>query len=541
MDEEGRNQNEMGNEAQWDKTYGKRSLPQVNTAYGVQNTLYEEQDPPRQSMAEQISSFGPPVQPYLPPMKKRKKGVFIALGIVFIILLFGVGAGYLAHINSPVYKVRKGFENMDGEWAQMRNPLAEKLDADEIARMMMEDGSHVKTRLNLAMDTYGIGNVTLGIDTDYQKDVRRKKMDARTNLSIMNYEFAHFDVYGDEDVLCFSIPELFLEDVYIETENVAEQYNRSIWADSYLFGEMDEEYSIDLFPDTPQYESVHSWQDIREYLGKNSDHLEICLKGAEIEKAGKGTYRVTFNAREVNYLIRDLLQSYEDMTGQDMYDLMSCLQLVSMGEDISFLIKIDGRGVIRSIVIEDPISILDNQIQLEGEILFNGDKRSIDLIQGEFVLTRYDDHEKVEIMWQLDQWLNSDGDEYKVEADMKCKVMDEEVNLKYTGTYDAAYDEFELNLSMKDDWIICNMYGNGRFDDIRPGRGYGLNLQEFSMSIDGEELFKVSGDIMVEPLRGEVKRSAEAETAFFKMTEEDWYEIFDRIDREYEDLLDLLL
>ena len=63
MDGTGRNQNEMENKPQWDNTYGKRSLPQINTTYGVQNTLCEEQKQPEQSMADKISSFGPPVQP----------------------------------------------------------------------------------------------------------------------------------------------------------------------------------------------------------------------------------------------------------------------------------------------------------------------------------------------------------------------------------------------------------------------------------------------------------------------------------------------
>lgn len=542
MDGMDRNQNEIGNEPQWDNTYGKRSLPQVNTSYDAKNTQCEEPKQPGQgqSMAGQISSFGPPVQPYLPPKKNHKKGLFIALGIVLFLLLGCVGAGWFYYINSASYQIKKGFENMDREWAQMRNPLAEKLGADEIAQMMAKDGSHVDTKLDFTVDTYGFGDITLGIDTDYYRDMKRKEMDAKTSFSIMNYDFAHFNLYGDEEVLCFSIPELFMEDIYIETEDVDEQFNRSMWADSYFFGEMEDSYSLNLFPDTSQYEPVHSWQDAREYLGACSDHLETCLKGARMEKAGKGMYRVTFDAIEVNYLLRDLIQTYENMTGQDMYELLSCLQLVSMGENISFLIKMGGAGHIRSIVIEEPVSILDNQIQMEGEILFSGQKRSIDLLQGEIVLTRYEDEEEMEIVWQIDQWISTDKEEYQVEADMKMQAQDEEVNLKYTGAYDAGNDEFEMQLSVKDDWFVYQICGNGKFDDIKYGQSYEMDLQEISMTMDGEELFKISGNIMVEPFEGEIKRSAQAQTAFFKMTEGDWERILDRIDQEYGSLLDLL-
>jgi len=430
---------------------------------------------------------------------------------------------------------------MDEEIAQMRNPLAKKLDADGISRMMTQEGSHVDSRLDFTVDTGSLGDVTLGIDTDYYKDVRRKEMDASASLSIMNYDFAHFNLFGDEEVICFSLPELFLEDIYIETEDVAGQYNRSMWADPYLFGEMEEDYSINLFPDTPRTEPVHSWQDVRAYLGQCSEHLEECLQKTKIEKAGKGLYRVTFDALEVNYLLRDLLMTYEEVTGQDMYDILSYLQLVNMGDDISFLFEIDGKNCIRRIMLEEPVSLLDDQISLEGEILFQGKKRSIELLRGQFVFTRNDeDEEQLELIWQVDQSLSSDGEEYRMDADMKCKIMDEEVDMKYTSYYDAQYDKFQMNLSMKDDWSVFVIEGGGRFDDIRPGLSYQMELEDFSMTMDGERLFKLSGDIKVEPLRGDIKRSARAGRAFFEMTEEDWNRILNRILAEYNSLWDLI-
>lgn len=543
MDETGRNQNEMGNgpakEPQWDNTYGKKSLPQISNPYGIQNVPYGEQRPPKQNVAEQISSFGPPVQPYLPPRKSHKKGIFIALGVLLALLLLCVGAGWISHVSSASYKIKKGFEKMDQEWVQMKNPLAEKLGADEITQMMEEDGSHIDASLNFTADTYGYGDMTLGVDVDYYKDMRRKEMDVAASLSIMNYDFAHFNFYGDEDVVCFSIPELFIEDLYIETEDVAKQFNRSMWADPYLLGEMDEDYSIDLFPETVNFRTVHSWQDVRESLGQHSDHLETCLQKARIEKAGKGKYRVIFDAMEVNHLLRDLLESYEEMLGEDMYDILSYLQLVNMGDDISLLFDIDQGGHIRKIAFEEPVRLLDNQIELEGELLFLGQKRSIDLIRGQIVLWNEDD-EKIEFTWQMDQTLSSDADKYDAEIDMKCNVMDEELDMKYTVCFDAEYDEFRADLSMKDEWGVYKFLAEGGFDDIKPGKSYEVDVRNFSVEMDGEELFKVTGDIKVEPLRGDIKRSAKAGRAFFELTEEDWERILDRVDEEYGSLWDLL-
>ncbi len=543
MDETGRNRNEMTNEPakepQWDNTYGKKSLPQVSNPYDIQNTIYGGQEHQGQSMTEQVSSFGPPVQPYLPPRKSHKKGIFIALGVLFVFILLCVGIGWFSHISSAAYKIRKGFENMDQEWAQMRNPLAKKLGADEIARRIVEDGSHIDARLNFTTDTYDFGQMTLGVDMDYYKDMHRKEMDVATSFSIMNYEFGHFNFYGDEDVVCFSIPELFIEDMYIETEDVAEQFNRSMWADPWLFGELDEDYSIDLFAEPIYFGDLHSWQDIREYLSRHSSHLETCLQEAEIEKAGSGKYRVTFDGREVSYLLRDLLKSYEEIMGEDVYEVLSYLQLVSIGDDISLLFDIDGAGTIRKIVFEDPVSFMDNQVEMEGELLFLGKKRSINLIRGQLVFRNEDDDE-IELIWQIDQELSSGGDTYDMEMDMKCIAFEEEVDLKYTVCFDTKYDEFQMDLSMKDEWGVYKFLADGKFDDIRQGQSYEMDLNNLSVEMDGEELFKVTGDITVEPLRGNIKRSVEARRAFLEMTEDDWERIFDRVDEEYGSLWDLL-
>lgn len=70
-------------------------------------------------------------------------------------------------------------------------------------------------------------------------------MSADTSLSVMNYEFAHLNLYADEEALCFSIPELFLENMYIENEDVVSQYNSSIWTDVTGYSDM-EDFSFDF-------------------------------------------------------------------------------------------------------------------------------------------------------------------------------------------------------------------------------------------------------------------------------------------------------
>ena len=80
----------------------------------------------------------------------------------------------------------------------------------------------------------------------------------------------------------------------------------------------------------------------------------------------------------------------------------------------------------------------------------------------------------------------------------------------------------------------------GSLDDIVRGRSLELELDKLAMNIDGEELFKVTGNVVVGPLDGEVTSTVQKETAFFEMTEEEWLEIAYMIDDEYGGLLNYL-
>ena len=105
---------------------------------------------------------------------------------------------------------------------------------------------------------------------------------------------------------------------------------------------------------------------------------------------------------------------------------------------------------------------------------------------------------------------------------------------------DAVRDAFEVNFSMWDDNEDIELLLEGSLDDIVRGRSLELELDKLAMNIDGEELFKVTGNVVVGPLDGEVTSTVQKETAFFEMTEEEWLEIAYMIDDEYGGLLNYL-
>ena len=58
--------------------------------------------------------------------------------------------------------------------------------------------------------------------------------------------------------------------------------------------------------------------------------------------------------------------------------------------------------------------------------------------------------------------------------------------------------------------------------------------------MDGKDLYKISGELLVEPLQEEVVRTVEARTDFFAMTEQDWEEIALQVINKYGTLWDAL-
>ena len=142
------------------------------------------------------NTFGPPAQLYLPPKDHKKKVFTVILCVAAVILAAALG-GWVTYTHSASYKVKKGFLNLMREAEEMKNPLAEKIGAGEIKHMLVEDGAHLNSRLNVTTGTV-FGEVTLGVDTECETDRRQKEMALSTNVSVMNYELASMQMYGDQ-------------------------------------------------------------------------------------------------------------------------------------------------------------------------------------------------------------------------------------------------------------------------------------------------------------------------------------------------------
>lgn len=486
--------------------------------------------------------LGPPAQLYLPPRDNKKKKLIIVLCICAAVLAVILGC-WIFRIHSPAYRLQKGILNLAREIGEMKNPLAEKAGVGAIRQMMAKEGFSADTRLNVTFDTGSdfLGELTLGMDTECEKDVRGKEMSSSTTLSLMNYEFGHVELYGDREKLCFSFPELLLEDMYIENENVLDQYNHSVW--SMMFGEVEgDDLSVDLFADKWLFADEEGI--VSAFLKEYSEEIENCRRHMTIEKAGKDLYRVSFDNLYFNELVRQVLYDYVDfsMVGrEEAMGILSYFDVVSNGRDVSFLFEINGKNRIESIRLEEPLSLYQGDMQVTGDIYFLGTERSIDKMQGKIEIKNdlKEETGEVELTWQIMQSLVSD--DYQMESNIRCSVAQngekQNMGLDIDLGCDGRKSTFETEISFKSPFGGLGMTAEGSLSHIRTGESFDLELDEVVFSLDDEEFLLIRGELGVEPLARHVKQNVKPKTAFFELSEDDWYDWIDEMFDEYDYLI----
>ena len=487
------------------------------------------------------NNFGSPAQFYPPLRNRKKKELIIILCVAAVILAAALG-GWFYYTQSPGYKIRRGLLNLAREATELENPFSEKIGTDEIGRMLATQGVQADTRLNVTFDSL-FGEITLGVDTDYAKDNAAKKMSASTALSMMNYEFGHVELYGDDENLCFSVPELFMENMYVENENVSGQYNRSVWAE--LFGRAQgEEISIDLFPDL--WFMAGEGGVGKAFLDRYAVELANCRKHMTTEKAGRGLYRVSFEEQYFNELVRQILYDYVDFATigrEEAMGALSYFNVISAADKINFLFEINGNQI-ESIRVEEPLSLCQGKMSLYGDVYFLGEERSIEKMQGK-IYVKKDMGSKTsenEIVWQTVQSLELEN--YRMESDIKYSFTrdGEKKNVRIGGELecDGRNNSFEAGVSLKTPDGENELTAEGGLSHITRGSSFHLELDELLLCENGEELAKVKGTIRLSPLTRKVQQNVKPKTAFFRMTDRQWNTLGEKLYNEYGYLLEYL-
>lgn len=485
--------------------------------------------------------LGPPEQAYLPQPDHRKRNLIILICAIVAVTIIA-GMIWFSYTHSAAYRIKRGFMRLVKEETALKNPMDEKLGMEALCRMIYTEGSQADTKLDVTFDTF-LGEVTLGVDTDYAKDMKKKELSSTTALSIMNYEFGHLDVYADKDNFCFSVPELFVEDFYVENENVFKQYNRSMWADEWLFGEAQgDDFSIDLFS-APWYVTDEEGVG-KAFLKRYAGEIEDCYRNMKMEKAGDGLFRIRFEGSSFNYLVWSLLSDYlndnMNVPGSDREDILGILSYfdaASGPEEISFLLEMDHTDRIESIRLEHPLSLGRGAVHIDGDVYFLGGENSMEKIQGRISFDNKDAENirEQELVWQIVRSLEQG--EYQMESEAKYSFLMDNIKntIKLEGdfSYDGPKNSFQARTSANMEEMELAWEASGDFSHIRKGEGFDLRLDEVRLLTNGEQIMLVRGEIDLAPLSRRVKQIAEPKTALFSMGEEEWSKILDKIDRAY--------
>lgn len=531
------NRNEV---RQQDNPYGNYIPDEIPVPYGKDreennaNRAWNGERPLGQNNAYRI--YGPQGQAYMPEKKKGNTvKILVAAACAAVAIFTVIGIGIIYFRSTPAYRLGRGFLNLGKEMEQSKNPLAEKIGLQDMMLMMAEEGGHVGSRINFT--TEGLLGTTVGIDTEYYKDMQNKELSADTSISVMNYEFAHLNIYADEEALCFSIPELFMENLYIDNEDVVSQYNRSFLAE--LTGVSDaNDFSLDFFADGREGLSLREWKSLDKFSERYAEDIEACRDKLVMEKAGKGVYRIVYPAREMDRLLQNLAGSYASVyepSGEAQW-WRECESLI--GSDISVLFEIDRQNHIESISLEEPVVMMDGTVTVTASVHFLGTGRSIDKTQGEITVEGRDGAERT-VRFQTLQ--TPSEDRYRLDMDVELtEEEDSTLRVKYVTNSDAVRDEFDMSFSVWDDTEDMELVVEGSIDDIVRGRSLELDLEKITFNEDGEELFKITGELLAEPLEDKITSTVTKEKAFFQMTEDDWLEILGAIDKEYGGLLNYL-
>jgi hypothetical protein len=418
----------------------------------------------------------------------------------------------------------------------MKNPLAEKMGIGDILTRMEEEGSHVKSRLDVKSEQFP-SSITLGVDTDSYKDVQAKKLDAVTDISVMNYDVAQMELYGTEDVICFSIPKFFIENMYFNTENVVSQYNNSALVTGGLLSKADmEDFSIELFPEYGEGLSPGKLLRSSELWERCEDDIRTCGENMIIEKTSKNVFKVTFRQQDVESLLYTWMSDgafFYEKAGIDTDAIRAEYDQI-IAADVSLLCTLDSENRFESIELEEPAAVLDGEASIDAELFFLGEERTIEKIQGNILLAD-NDGEETEITGQIEQ--SREENDYQLDMAVQCQTQESDRGMNLSYGYDAGADDFDITLSVQDAQDTMEIAAEGSLDDIIQGESFQLDLDDFTFERNGEQIVQVRGDIAVEPLNGAVTSNITAETPVFDLSYGDLLGIAYQNLKEYGSLL----
>ncbi len=493
--------------------------------------------------------------PAVPPAAPKKKGNGLVIGLVvaIVVLVLALGgivafAAYNIFANSPEARLAKGISKWSATEKSKVATVSETLGWEEINNSMMHGATFKDLSLNMTFPALDIP--TIGLDVVDTCDYPNQKDFSDWTVSISNIELINLQIAADADKLYLSIPTL-LENTYaIGYEEFATNFNKSVWAEM-LGTSIDEELELNPWVREDAQSGATSLEFSEEFLAELEAKIKEMSENIIIEETGTAI-EVTRNGKTVKcdgiYVVvpeedlNDIFDLIQDELRDGKYGQDMIAQLTQSGvidvqttwnqivaildarytDDFQMIFYLDNKNNIVHMATPE-VATMDNGISVGFAFDFVGDSNPTDVVEG---LIKVFTEEGVNAALDFKLENKVSGSVATTEFELTATVEElgydtSEAELEFTYEWDSDKKEFEMEANMTSEGETVLEFGmEGAFEDVVKNEGFTLELGSLGLSVDGESLMKISGEMEIKQLDEEVKIPSES-IDFLGMTQVD--------------------
>lgn len=311
-------------------------------------------------------------------MRRNKTGIILCVAAA--VCLAAAIAGIVISRKNPL---AKGLAGLAQEITALQEEFGEHFWADTVNRIGTGN-MQAEYSLNIS-GAEGLGNVTVGLDGELERDMEQKLFAAKTVLSVANVELAEPSVFGTAETLYLQVPSLWEGSLVMDAGDIDGQWNGSALKQE-LAEWTGQEADIDRRIDVNLFREFYvNPKGPENFFRENREKLKTLCKNMETVKVEKAQKRGLLDAGQAESLKNHVL---EDVAGNRI--TTTCYLVILPEEELKEIFA-DVTGDIKLCVYLDAGKRIVRICTLPGERLatkFWSGEAALDLTGAEAVTDR---------------------------------------------------------------------------------------------------------------------------------------------------------
>ncbi len=499
-------------------------------------------------MGGDLMGFGsvqnpPPVQGAPASRPKKKKTGLIAglLCAAAVVIAIGVSVLLVKSLfgDNAKNQLAKGFANMAKELAAYQNSVVADIGLIELNQQKSTKPIHTNVDLSFTdPESSGTFN-NISVEVDAVTDYSKKMAEYDLSLGTYGIEMNIGKMVAANNTLYLSVPVAFQDQVYsLDLTNLGRDFNQSTWSEI-LDTKLPEDYSLTLFEDTDVTESIKNAGEMGELYTLFQKQGKVIASATKVETlkekrelsldedfAEYGGVQVTVDKDAYNQametLCDDILNSnyyaefmrgYETTFRGDFDELKEQMDSAvehifgtRFEQDIVLDFYLDKKGRIVNISTPEDLEISSEYTNLDYlsvDITFSGTERALDCIEGGVYLQAGEEI----LYFGISRMAEITEDSYI--EDLTFVLQDnrssDEITFGYTGSWGYEDQSYEMQMEMNTPESSLGLSANGAYTDIEKGERYTIEIDNATITIDGEDLLLMTGSMTTEPAENEIE------------------------------------